>query len=130
MSTTAENTEQTEPTLARLHAAGNSGAGADREVEALIADAEALADRLLAASNPAIAQLGRRLGAAVSDTRLGVVRGTERIQLQARRAAHVADEQARRAARAADQYAHERPWPVVGAVALMAAAIGFAVARR
>jgi len=130
MGISAETTEQAEPTLARLHATGNSGGDADREVEALIADAEALADRLLAATNPAIAQLGRRLGAAVSDTRLGVVRGSERLQRQARRAAQIADQQARRAAHVADQYAHQRPWPVVGVVALMAAAIAFAVARR
>jgi ElaB/YqjD/DUF883 family membrane-anchored ribosome-binding protein len=118
MVTIAEH-DPLEPTFSSLHAESGSGAGADHEIESLIADAEKLADRLLAAADPAIARLGRRLGAAVSETRLGVANGGARMERHARRAAH-----------AADQYVHQQPWPVVGAVALMAVAIGFAVARR
>jgi ElaB protein len=108
-----------EPTFSSLHAESDARAGTDHEIESLIADAERLADRLLAVANPAVARLGRRLGAAVSETRLGLANGSARIERQARRAAHVAD-----------QYAHQQPWQVVGAVALLAVAIGFAVARR
>jgi len=119
MESTAEHAETTEPTLARLRATKDSLADVDREVEALIADAEALADRLLIAADPAVTRLGRRVGQAVADTKRALARGSDTLQRQARSAVG-----------AADHYAHQSPWQIVGAVAILAAAVGFAAARR
>jgi ElaB/YqjD/DUF883 family membrane-anchored ribosome-binding protein len=37
---------------------------------------------------------------------------------------------ARNTARAADDYAHDSPWPLIGAAALVAAAVGYVLGRQ
>jgi ElaB/YqjD/DUF883 family membrane-anchored ribosome-binding protein len=43
---------------------------------------------------------------------------------------HSAWRNARAAARAADQYVHRSPWALIGAAALVAAAVGYVFGRR
>jgi ElaB/YqjD/DUF883 family membrane-anchored ribosome-binding protein len=38
--------------------------------------------------------------------------------------------EARNTARAADDYVHDSPWPLIGAAALVAAALGYVLGRR
>jgi len=45
-------------------------------------------------------------------------------------APHAAMDKARATARATDDYVHDAPWPIIGAAALVGAAIGFLLARR
>ncbi len=94
-------------------------AAGNPEVEKLIADVEALIDRLGDAGDPAVAHLCAKVADAVASAKRAV---NERATLVQR--------QARDALAAGDVYVHEQPWEAIGVAAVAGLVIGMLVFRR
>lgn len=98
---------------AARRAAGNP------EVEKLIADVEALIDRLGESADPGVAHLCSRVADAVSNVRRALNERAAQVQRQARDALA-----------AGDSYVHEQPWEAIGVAAVAGLVIGLLVLRR
>src|ERR1700685_1926388 len=94
-------------------------AAGNPEVEKLIADVEALIDRVSDAADPAVAHLCAKVADAVASAKRAV---NERATLVQR--------QARDALAAGDVYVHEQPWEAIGVAAVAGLVIGMLVFRR
>jgi len=97
----------------RAHAAG------DAELEALIADVEALIARLGQPEDATVAGLCTRVARAVANARRII--NTRAAQAQ---------RQARDALAASDSYVHEQPWPAIGAAAVAGLVCALLLFRR
>lgn len=85
----------------------------------LVADAEALLNTTADAVGSQAASARARLQRTLSQAKQSVRDGLD-----------AAASQGRGAARATDNFVHDRPWPVIGTVAVAAVAIGFLLGRR
>jgi ElaB/YqjD/DUF883 family membrane-anchored ribosome-binding protein len=98
---------------AATRAAGNP------EVEQLIADVEALIDRLGDPKDPATAQLCTRVAEAVARARAAVSERAAQVQRQTRDALQ-----------AGDAYVRTQPWESVGVAAVAGLVVGMLLFRR
>jgi ElaB/YqjD/DUF883 family membrane-anchored ribosome-binding protein len=98
--------------------AANRAAG-NPEVEQLIADVEALIDRLGDPKDPATAQLCTRVAEAVARARRAVNERAAKVQRQTRDALQ-----------AGDEYVRTQPWESVGVAAVAGLVVGMLLFRR
>jgi ElaB/YqjD/DUF883 family membrane-anchored ribosome-binding protein len=120
---TARNAGRSSPPDAQslrdaVRAAATRAAG-NPEVEQLIADVEALIDRLGDPKDPATAQLCTRVAEAVARARLAVSERAAQVQRQTRDALQ-----------AGDAYVRTQPWESVGVAAVAGLVVGMLLFRR
>lgn len=99
--------------------ARNGAARASGEMPNLLADVEHLIGRVTHIDDARLARVRQQIEASIGRARETVVRGTR----QAR-------ERVVAAGSAADDYAHDRPWVLVGAAAIIGLALGAILSRR
>jgi ElaB/YqjD/DUF883 family membrane-anchored ribosome-binding protein len=104
---------------AAREAAQRAQASGNTEVENLIADVEALIDRLGTPTDPGIASMCTRVAEALVSARRSLNVRAGRVQRQAREALS-----------AGDTYVHDQPWQAIGAAAVAGLVLGLLVYRR
>ena len=98
---------------------GVNGVKRGSEVRNLVADVEELLGRMTNISDADIAKLHQRVSESVQSARDSLQTGAGYVR-----------ERVQSAATAADDYAHESPWPLIGAAAAGGLVIGLLISRR
>jgi ElaB/YqjD/DUF883 family membrane-anchored ribosome-binding protein len=89
------------------------------EVENLVAEVEALIDRIGTPTDPGVASVCARVAEAVQSVRRTLSTRASQVQRQAREALDVSD-----------TYVHDQPWQAIGVAAVAGLVLGLLVYRR